>query len=140
MRYLTAEQNARADGRECAVERSGPKSKDLLDKWREIYRGNIVRAYERGIDSGICHAGAPREEFLRLLAEWDRGYDDAAGLILGTPAERAAEIKRIAGCACTLAKLLEDASVDQDTTALRTCVDIAADVRSDLEVLIGDDE
>lgn len=137
MRYLTPEQNARAAGRECAIERSGPKSREVLDKWRDIYRTTIVRCYESGRDCSVCQAGKPREEFERLLAEWDRGFNAAAGLILGSPAERAAEVKRIAGCACALAKLLEETSVDRDEARLRACADIADDVVSDLDVLLG---
>lgn len=137
MRSLTPEQNAREKGRDCALEYTGPKSQEDFDDRRDKFRSRIIRDYESGATCSICEAGTPREEFLQLLAEWGRGFDCTVRIILGSPEERAAEVRRIAGRAIALAELLARPNLAEDRAGLRTCYNIADDIVSDLDVLLG---
>ena len=143
MRPLSMEQNARAEGRESAAECSGPKSRENLDRWRDIYRTGIVRNYESGADCELCQAGTTREEFLQLLAEWERGFDGAATLLVGSPADRAAAVTRIAVSASALCSLLGVTNILKEPNRrgnLRTCAYLADDIASDLAVFFAGDE
>ena len=106
MRPITPEQNAQEEGHESAAECPGPKSRENLGKWRETYQAKILRDYESGADCALCQADAPREEFLRLLVEWERGFDGVVTLLVGSPADRAAAVTQIAVRASALCSLL----------------------------------
>lgn len=143
MRPISVEQNARAEGRESAAECSGPKSKENLDKWREIYRSTIMRAYESGADCELCQAGTTREEFMQLLAEWERGFDGATALLVGSPADRAAAVTQIAVRASALCSLLGVTNILQVANRpgnLRTCAHLADDIAGDLSVFFANVE
>jgi hypothetical protein len=140
MRVLSAEQNAREEGRDCAMQWLGSESKLPHQDWRERYRAGIVRKYESGEGCSLCRANATREAFLHLLAEWDQSFDRTMSVILGSSADRAAEIKHIASRANAMCSLLGVTNIipDEDKlSTLRTCAHIADDIVGDLSVLIG---
>lgn len=141
MRPISMTENARAEGRESAAECSGLRSKENLDKWRDIYRAEIVRDYESGTDCELCQAGTAREEFLQLLAEWERGFDGAVTLLVGSRADRAAAVTQIAVRASALCSLLGVTNILQEANRpgnLRTCAYLADDIASDLAVFFTD--
>jgi hypothetical protein len=142
MRALSAEQNAREEGRDCALAWPGLRahSEETCQEWRERFRSTIARQFESGEGCSLCQADATREEFLHLLAEWDQGFDRTMNVMLGSPADRAAEIKRIASRASAMCSLLGVTNIipDEDKlSTLRTCAHIADDIVGDLSVLIG---
>jgi hypothetical protein len=140
MRVLSAEQNAREEGRDCAMQWLDAESQLSHQVWRERYRAGIVRKSESGKNCSLCQADAMPEEFLHLLAAWDQGFDRTMNVILGSPADRTAEIKRIASCASAMCSLLGVTNIvpDEDKlSTLRTCARIADDIVGDLSVLIG---
>lgn len=143
MRPISPEQNARAEGRESAAECSGPKSKENLDKWREIYRATIVRDYENGTDCALCRSDAPPEDFLRLLVEWELGFDGAVTLLTGSPADRAAAVTQIAVSASALCSLLGITNILPAPARLgnlRTCAHLADEIAGELSVFFADVE
>lgn len=75
---LSAAQNAREEGRECASEwqNRNAKPSEAAAHWRDRCRANIVRAYEAGHDCPLCQSGTSRSDFDQLLAEWDAGFDE----------------------------------------------------------------
>jgi hypothetical protein len=145
MRYLTAEQNAREEGRESAVAWASQRDENVgkHQDWREIRRAKIVQQYENSGSCSLCSSDLPREYFLQLLGEWDQGFDLAIEIILGSPEVRAAEIKRIACRASVMCSLLGVTNIIPEArqlSNLRTCSDLAAEIVSDLSVLTGDPE
>jgi hypothetical protein len=145
MRILSAEENAREDGRECAVAWASQRNDNLgtHQDWRKIRRAKIVQQYESGGVCSLCSSDLPREHFLQLLEEWDEAFDRAIEIILGSPEVCAAEVKRIACRAsvmCTLLGVTNIIPKARQLDNLRTCSDLAAELVSDLSVLIGEPE
>lgn len=145
MRILSAEENAREDGRECAVAWASRRDDNVSthQDWRKIHRAKIVQQYENDEPGALCSSDQPREHFLHLLEEWDEAFDRAIEVILGSPEVRAAEIKRIAVQASAMCSLLGITNIipeDRRLSTLRTCSNIAAGIVSDLSVLTGDPE
>lgn len=143
MRYLTAEQNAREEGRDCAVAWASLRDENAgtFEKWRESRRGELVEQYENGEFCALCSSDLPREHFVHLLEEWDEGFDRAIHVILGSPEDRAAEIKRIAVQANVMCSLLGVTNIipeERRLSTLVTCARIADEIVSDLSVLTGD--
>jgi hypothetical protein len=145
MRILSAEENAREEGRDCAVAWASRRDEKegTHQEWRQTRRAKIVERYESGELSSLCSSDLPREHFLALLEEWDEGFDRAIEIILGSPEVRAAEIKRIASRASVMCSLLGVTNIIPEARQLnnlRTCSDLAAEIVSDLSVLTGDPE
>jgi hypothetical protein len=145
MRILSAEENAREDGRECAVAWASQRDDNVgtHQDWRAIRRAKIVQQYDNSGSCSLCSSDLPREHFLQLLEEWDEGFDRAIEIILGSPEVRAAEIKRIACRASVMCSLLGVTNIIPEARRLnnlRTCSDLAAEIVSDLTVLTGDPE
>lgn len=143
MRPISREQNAREEGRESAAECPGPKSRENLAKWRDAYQAKIVRDYESGADCVLCQADAPREEFLRLLIEWEQGFDRAVTLLTGSTADRAAAVTQIAVSASALCSLLGVTNILPAPARfgnLLTCAHLADEIASELSVFFADVE
>jgi hypothetical protein len=79
---ISAAVNAYAEGFEGAsewIERDAPGG-EPASAWRARCRANIVSDYDRGAGCAICSAGIDLADFLLLLAEWDRGFDEVMAL------------------------------------------------------------
>lgn len=146
MRILSAEENAREEGRESAVvwaSLRGTSEEITYEKWRELRRVRLIEQYENDSSSSLCSSDLPCEDFLDLLEEWDQGFYRAVNVILGSPEERAAEIKRIAVQACAMCSLLGITNLipeERRLSTLQTCARIVDEIASDLAVLTGDDQ
>jgi hypothetical protein len=143
MRYLTAEQNAREEGRDCAVEWSSSQGNNpgTCQEWRETRRSKLIHQYENGEFCPLGSSDLPPEQFMHLIGEWDQGFDRAINVIIGAPEVRAAEIKRIAVQASAMCSLLGVTNIipeERRLSTLRTCASIADEIASDLSVLTGD--
>jgi hypothetical protein len=145
MRILSAEENAREEGRGCAVAWASHRDEKegTHQEWRAKYRAKLIQQYDSGEFCALCSSDLAREHFLELLEEWDEGFDRAITVILGSPEERAAEIKRIAVQASAMCSLLGVTNIipeERKLSTLRTCARIADEIVSDLSVLTGDPE
>jgi hypothetical protein len=146
MRILSAEENAREEGRESAVAWAsirGTSEEVTYENWRKLRRTRLIHQYDSGEFCALCSSDLAREHFLQLLEEWDEGFDRAIEVILGTPEVRAAEIKRIAVQASAMCSLLGVTNIipeERKLSTLRTCARIADEIVSDLSVLTGDPE
>lgn len=145
MRILSAEENAREEGRDCAVTWAsrGEDNVGSHQDWRKTRRAKLVQQYENGDPGALCSSDLPREDFLHLLEEWDEAFDRAIEIILGSPEVRAAEITRIVCRASVMCSLLGVTNIIPEARRLdnlRTCSDLAAEIVSDLSVLIGEPE
>ena len=79
---ISAAVNAYAEGFEGAsewIERDAHGA-ESASAWRAGCRANIVSSYDSGTPCAICFAGVDRGDFLSLLAEWDRGFDEVMAL------------------------------------------------------------
>lgn len=84
MKVISATENAWEDGHDCAVEwRGDTVPPETIMEWRARCRATIVREFEGGGRCALCPAGSTRDEFLQLLAEWERGFD--VGIIGAKP-------------------------------------------------------
>jgi hypothetical protein len=73
---LTPEENAREDGREAATEwRERSTCSETSAAWRDRCRAKILTDFENGEATAISQAGISREDFMRLLAEWEAAFD-----------------------------------------------------------------
>lgn len=143
MRILSAEENAREEGRECAVAWASHRNENggTNLEWRARYRTKLIEQYDSGESCSLCSSDLPRLQFLELLEEWDDGFDRAVNVILGSPEERDAELKRIAAQAnvmCSLLGVTNIISEERRLSTLVTCARIADGIVSDLSVLIGE--
>jgi hypothetical protein len=79
---ISAMENAREDGRDCANEWQdrNAEPREMATDWRARCRANHVKAFEVGDACALCSTGTPRVDFDRLLAEWDRGFDETMSL------------------------------------------------------------
>jgi hypothetical protein len=144
MRILSAEENAREEGRESAVAWAslrGSSEEITYEKWREQRRARLIEQYDDESSSSLCSSDLPREDFLDLLEEWDQGFYRAVNVILGSPEERAAEIKRIAVQASAMCSLLGMTNLipeERRLSTLQTCAHIVDEIAGDLAVLVGE--
>jgi hypothetical protein len=79
---ISAAVNAYAEGFEGAsewIERDA-RGGESASAWRARCRANIVSDYGSGAGCAICLAGIDLGDFLLLLAEWDRGFDEVMAL------------------------------------------------------------
>lgn len=145
MRILSAEENAREEGRDSAMAWASRRDEGVgtHQEWRDRLRARLVEQYENREFCTLCSSDLPREHFLELLGEWDQAFDRTIEIILGSPEVRAAEIKRIAVRASAMCSLLGITNIipeERRLSTLRTCAHMADDIASDLTVLTGDAE
>lgn len=140
-RGITPEQNARAEGRDCAVEWDGPSPEEATpQERRERFRAKMIREFESGSKCSLCAAGTDREDFLRLLGEWDRGFAKAERMLYGSAEDRAAAVREVSVRASALCSLLGITNILPEAARLgnlRTCAHLADEVADDLLLLVG---
>lgn len=144
---LSPLENAREDGSDCAsewIERSQVPP-ETLSAWRTRCRTKIIRDFESGIGCALCPRGTDLTEFLALLAEWDRGFDDAASAepdaqIMPPAHARPGTIETIfegANAVAALLTVVDHLPQPDQRSALMICAGIARGVSSDLDQLVG---
>lgn len=141
MLAISPEQNARAGGRDCVIDWAGPGSKmPTVQTLRESARTIIISFFETGRGCDFCATDAAREEFDRLLTEWERGFDEAAKVLYGAPQDRVDAIKAVAVRANIMCSMLNVANILPESARLgnlRTCVHLASEIADDLLMLVG---
>lgn len=138
MRYLSQEQNARAEGRDGAVEWSSRAG--TIEEWRVRCRAEITHKFESGRNCILCSAGTSREEFAQLLAEWDRGFAEAAKMLFGSREDRSVAIKDVAARANAMCSLLGTMNILPEEAKLhnlQACAHLADEITDDLFLLAG---
>jgi hypothetical protein len=139
---ISAMENAYAEGSDWASERpkSAKSAKSSAARLAQ-YRSTILRDFESRKGCALCPAGVSLADFLPLLAEFERGFEETMSAATASKKNPGKILKRLAGQASAVAALLSaiDAlPADEQESALLTCSRLTDAFSRGLDAFVGE--
>lgn len=139
---ISAMENAYLSG--CDVANEGPQpaqSAKASAARLERYRATIVREFESGNGCSLCPAGATLSDFLPLLMEFNRGYEETMSASAAAKKTPGKMLKRLSSQASAISALLagiDALPADEQESALLMCSRLTDAFCRGLDAFAGD--